>query len=140
MSGRERHRPEGVEDWPGNERTRQQRCLAIAHHCAIAPLYKMSAAIGEDDLWIRIGGILVLVGTVNLRHQMTDNIELSLLLVARRNHVPRRYRVVRAGEHLVARGAVVVPVFDRDLVDRTDLPLLERIDATVLKPALLLLL
>lgn len=54
------------------------------------------------------------------RHFQTDDSEPGPLLVVRPNHVPRRYRVVRAGEHLVPRRAIVVPAFDRNLVDRTN--------------------
>src|SRR6266436_3727217 len=60
------------------------------------------------------------------------------VLVVGTDDVPRRERVVAAREHRVARPAVVLPMRDRGLVDRADLPLLERIGAALLQPLLLL--
>src|SRR5258708_13263296 len=60
------------------------------------------------------------------------------VLVVGADDMPRRERIVAAGEHRVARPAVVLPMLDRRLVDRADLPLLERIRAAVLQTFLLL--
>src|SRR5258708_31625516 len=60
------------------------------------------------------------------------------VLVVGADDMPRRERIVAAGEHRVARPAVVLPMLDRGLVERAVLPLLERIRAAVLQTLLLL--
>ncbi len=77
------------------------------------------------------GVILVLV--IQPGEQIHDEVEPRLFFVVGAHDGPGRGGRVRAGEHGVAGGAVVFPVLLRGGVDRTHLPLLERIGEPILE-------
>ena len=72
---------------------------------------------------------MILALIVQVRKQVLDDVEPRELLAIGAHHGPRSQGGMGAREHLIARGAVVVPVFLRFGVDGAYLPLFEWVAA-----------
>jgi hypothetical protein len=91
--------------------------------------------VGEHNLIIGGGRVFIFVGTVHVRHEVTQDIQSSLAFVVSADNRPWCMRMVRVRKHVITSLAVVVPMFERDGVNRTALPLFEWIGASCFQPA-----
>ena len=105
----------------------------ISDHFASWPFSRFENVVCKYDLRVRPDQPLILAGVVKPAEQILDDVEPRQTLVVGAHQSPRRHRVMRARQHLVAGQAVGFPVLDRLVVDRTDFPLLERVRFPVLR-------